>query len=257
MCNPRRIRVRATREVALAWEQEVSRRAVRTGRATGEARVREALSGSVGRPTLAALAAVLGRTKGWEEDGDRFRHEIDGGYVAYWPESAELEIVAVMSAEVEASGEATETVRGEVTGTLEAEGRGTYFDDEWAGRDEATARREAEQAAEAALRRAADERVRQAREQATVGANGAVEETAARRAEDALAEATGAREPELREQAQARLAAIGVLARNLFHRALADAYRDVLMAYARSRGADGIKCSESGGVLEIEFEVEV
>ncbi|MFI0980882.1 hypothetical protein ACH4SP_28225 [Streptomyces sp. NPDC021093] len=256
MCNPRRIRVRATREVAVAWEQETRRRVVRTAEATGTAQVREPLRGSVGAPTLAALPGVLARTAGWEETEDGFRFTFDGGWVAYRQAEAELEIVAAVSAEVEAAGEATETVRGEVTGTIEAEGLGVY-DDDWGRSDRTSAWRQAHADAEAALTRETEERVRSARREAESNTEGAAREAAAGRAETALAAAARERERELREQAAARLAAVGVLARNLFHRALADAYRDALLAYARSRGAEFIRCEESDGVLEIDFELQI
>ncbi|WP_274564229.1 hypothetical protein [Streptomyces spiramyceticus] len=257
MCNPRRIRVRATRELAVAWEQEMRRRVVRSGEATGEARVCESLRGSVGAPTLAALPGVFARSPGWEETEDAFRFSFDGGYVAYRPAEAELEIVATVSAAIEAVGEATETVRGEVTGTIEAEGTGMYYDDSWGGRNRTSARHDAQAAAEAALNREAEERVRRARSEAGAGAGGEAQEAAAARADAALAAAARAREPELREQAAARLAAVGVMGRNLFHQALADAYRDAVLAYARSRGAEFIRCSETDGVLEIDFELQI
>ncbi|MBA2324629.1 MAG: molecular chaperone DnaJ, partial [Pseudonocardiales bacterium] len=38
MCNPRRVRVRATRQLAQAWQHEVRRSATRIGTAVGEAR---------------------------------------------------------------------------------------------------------------------------------------------------------------------------------------------------------------------------
>lgn len=257
MCNPRRIRVRATRELAVAWEQEIRRRVVRSGQATGSARVCESLRGSVGAPTLAALPGVLARTPGWEETEDAFRFSFDGGYVTYRPAVAELEIVATVSADIEAVGEATETVRGQVTGTIEAEGTGMYYDDRWGGTNPESARREARLAAEADLDRQAEERVRTARGEAGPTAEGEAQQAAAARAEAELAAAALAREPELREQAAARLAAVGVMARNHFHHALADAYRDALLAFARSRGAEFVRCSETDGVLEIDFELQI
>ena len=44
----------------------------------------------------------------------------------------------------------------------------------------------------------------------------------------------------------------------MFHQALAEAYRDAILAYARSRRATGISWSEEDdGALNIEFELEV
>src|SRR6516165_4739670 len=101
MCNPRRIRVRATRELAEAWAQEVRRQATRAGRATGEARVRESLANSIGGPTLAALGSVLSRLDGWTETPEgTFTRELDGGAITFDPATRELEISATVSAEV-------------------------------------------------------------------------------------------------------------------------------------------------------------
>ena len=41
MCNPRRVTITATRELAEAWRQEVSRTVELTGRVAGEARVHQ------------------------------------------------------------------------------------------------------------------------------------------------------------------------------------------------------------------------
>jgi hypothetical protein len=258
MCNPRRIRVRATRQLAVAWEREVRRRVVRTGLATGEARVREPLRGAVGAPTLAALPGVLARTEGWEEVDDAFRHEIEGGYVSYRPAEGVLEIVATASVEVRVEGEAAETVRGRVDGTVEGEGEGLWCDDNWGGRDRPYAAREAREALESALRAASEARVREAGEAAGAAIGAGLQAKAAARADEALAAESRLREAALRERAELRITAVGVRARNLFHQALASAYRDVVLAYARSRGAEHIRCSESAdGVLEIDFELQI
>jgi hypothetical protein len=258
MCNPRRIRVRATRELAEAWAQEVRRQATRTGRATGEARVRESLAGSIGGPTLAALGGVLSRLDGWTETPDGiFVHELDGGTISFDPATRELEISATVSAEVSVTEEAATTVDAQVSGTVEAEGEGVYYDDGWGGLTEQTAQRDAEQN----LTRAMDEAMRRRREQASMDADtaagAAVEQLAAGRAETAFAAAAAAREQELRRAAAERLMAVGAAGRALFNAALAQAYRDAILAYARSRRASNLHHSEHDGVLSIEFEVEV
>ncbi len=257
MCNPRRVRVRATRELAVAWEQEVRRQVTRRGRATGQARVREGLSATVGAPTLTALTMVLARVEGWERDGETFRHALDGGYVAYYPATRELEIVAEVSDEVEGSGVASTVVRGQIDQRLEAEGEGHYYDDYWGGVTEAGARAAAGRAADVVLDAQAEALRRRAREQADETEGAAVEAEAAARAELALAETAAARSEVLRRRAEARLAAVGVQGRNLFHQALAGAYREAILAYARARRAESVVCREDGGVLDIEFEIQL
>ncbi|TQS46757.1 molecular chaperone DnaJ [Cryptosporangium phraense] len=255
MCNPRRVRVRASRTIEDAWEQQVRRQVVRRGTATGEARVRESLDATLGGPTLAALAGVLGRIPGWEQDGDSFRHAVEGGYVAYHPQTREMEIVAQASADVQVTGDASEVVRGTVSETAEVEGVGTYYDDGWGGRRESDARRDAELDAERGLAARARELLDEARRQADLAEGARVEAEAGERADAALAEAARTRAEALSRAAEARLEAVGVQARSVFHRALAEAYRDAILAYARARRAEGLRLTEAGGVIEIEFEM--
>jgi hypothetical protein len=259
MCNPRRVRVRATRQLAQAWEHEVRRTVTRSGAAVGEARVREPLGSSVGAPALAALEPVLASTPGWQyhEDDDSYRHEIDGGRVVYHPGSRELEIVATATARVEVSADASERIGGKLAGTVEAEGVGAYYDDYRGGVTRADAERAAQEAAQSALDATAREREGQERARAEERAGGAVAAQAAERATAALAEARAARGEQLRAEAAARLTAVGIAGRNLFNQALATAYRNAILAYARSRHAEAISCTEHDGVVDIEFEMQV
>jgi hypothetical protein len=258
MCNPRRIRVRATRELAEAWEQQVRRQVTRSGRATADARVREPLADSIGGPVLAALTDVLSRLEDWSESADgSFWHELDGGRITFDPATRELEIVATASAEVSVTGEASATVTTEVSQTVEAEGEGVYYDDGWGGLNEDTAQLDAERNLAAAL----DEAARQGRDRASQDTDTAVGEAvrqeAAERAEAAFDEAAAARAGELRLAAAERMLAVGVQGRAVFHAALADAYREAILAYALSRRASNLQQSEQDGMLDIEFELEV
>lgn len=258
MCNPRRIRVRATRELADAWAQEVRRQATRTGRAVGEARVRESLADTVGGPTLAALTGVLGRRDGWTELADgTFRHDLDGGAITFDPATRELEITATATAEVIVTEEASATVSAQVSGTVAAEGEGVYYDDNWGGHTQEAAQR----AAQANLTRAMDAAVRRRREEASrdadAAAGDAVQREAAQRADTTFAAAAAAREGELRRVAAQRLMAVGVQGRTLFNTALAESYGEAILAYARSRRASNVHRTEHDGVLDIEFELEI
>jgi hypothetical protein len=258
MCNPRRVRVRATRELAEAWNQEVRRQVTRTGQAVAEARVREPLESTVGGPTLAALEAVLARTEGWQQDPDGvFRHELHGGHIAFDPASRELELLARESSEITATGEASIVVRTEASGTVEGEGVGTYYDDNWADITREDATRAAEQDLARSLAAAAEQRREQVRRATDDEAGGQVWQQAARRADAELGAASAARSAELQRRATDRLVAVGIEGRNLFHLALAEAYRDAILAYARTRRADNIRCTEDGGTVEIEFELQV
>ena len=258
MCNPRRVRVRATRELAEAWEQEIRRHVTCRGNAVGEIRVREPLESSVGGPTLTALTAVLGRTEGWEQDADgRFRHQVSSGHISFDPDSRELEIVARESAEVTVTGEAATRVRAELVDTIETQAEARYYTDGYRGRTRAVAEREAHRDAERLLSAAAELRRAEARAAADHEAGEAIRQQAERDADSALAAATAARSEELRARAATALAAVGIEGRNLFHQALAQAYQDAILAYARARHADNIRCANGGGVLEIEFDMQV
>lgn len=258
MCNPRRIRVRATRQLAEAWEQVIRRQATRRGAASGQARVREPLADSIGGPTLTALTAVLARRAGWQEDSNgAFRHELDGGWIVFDPATRDLEIIATVTAEVSVTEEASTVIATGVDDTIEAEGVGTYYDDGWGGITEQDAQRAAEADLERSLDEALEARREQARAAADAQAGEVVERRADERAEAAFAAAAQARSAELRREAASRLMAVGVQARALFHEALAEAYRDAILAYARSRAASNLQLSEHDGVLEIEFELNV
>jgi len=257
MCNPRQIRIRATAHLAEAWDQEVGRQVTLHGSATGRAAVRESLAAGLGIPVLSALDRVLDELEGWRPQDGGYRHDLEGGYVHYHPDTGELEIVAEITADFEAVGEARTTVSGAVEDDLEVEGVGHYYDDEWGGRTEATARRDAQANADQELERARSERIEQARAELEAAQGGAVEAQAEQAARASLAERTAARTAALERQAQDRLTAVGVQSRVLIQRAIGLAYRDTILAYARSRHAEGVRVSGSGGVMEIEFEMEM
>jgi hypothetical protein len=257
MCNPRRVRVTATRNLAESWKQEVRRQVNRSGQATGAARVREPLSATLGTPTLAALASVLARTPGWERSGDAFVHQLDGGYVRYDAARRELEIVAVATGTVEVSLDGSVVVEGSLDTSIQVEGVGIYYGDGYGGTSPATARAAARHDAAAALDAEAKQQRTEARRETDERAGAAVLRDVTERAETAFDEATAEREEQLREQAAAELTAVGIEGRNVFHQALAAAYRDAILAYARSRGAEGIRCAEQGGTVDIEFELVV
>ena len=255
MGNPRRIRVRGMRALTEAWEQEVRRLVALRDTVVADARIREPLDAMVGRPTLAALAQVLKRTKGWEEGADGvFRYALAGGHIAFDPATTELEIVAWASEEVTAQGEAAVTMGTEGADVIEAEGAGVYYDDGWSGKTEEDAQRAAEEAADRALSEAIERaRQRERQEADETGVEPASQE-AERRAEASTAFAAAARRDELRRQAEDSLMAIGVEGRVVFQQALGEAYRDAILAYARARHADDIRVSVAGDVLRIQFQ---
>jgi hypothetical protein len=255
MCNPRRVRVTASRALAEAWEHEVRRVISRSGDVTAEARTREVLDASIGAPTLAVLERILAGAEGWDRDGDTFTHQLDGGYVAYHADTQELEIVARATGLVNVEVSSSDVVRGDLAQTIEVEGVGTYYDDEWGGITEDDARAAAQTHAEDQLRARRRELLDEARAVAEGERGAAVESAAGLLADEELVRRTADRERELRAEATNRLTSVGIQGRNVFHRALALAYRDAILAYAQSRGAEGLTCTERDGVVEIQFEM--
>lgn len=223
MCNPRRIEVTATRQVAEAWEHEVRRAASRSGTVTGEARVRQALDASVGAPTLATLERALeAGFAGWRREGDAFRHDVEGGYVVYSLEDQSLTIVATASDVVHGRGEAGARLTGRVEGEIAGRGEGRYYDDGYMGRTEARAREEAQRAAEAGVDAQVKAQVEGDKEAAEREAAGKL-----------LADADRAAQADWEARAAERRAAL--------ERAAADH----LAAVGSRRGAPSTRCSPS------------
>ncbi|SDT45807.1 hypothetical protein [Actinoplanes derwentensis] len=256
MCNPRRIRVQASRRLAESWNHEVRRQVTLHGEAVGRAESRQELGSLLGRPVLAALERILSAHDGWREIPEGFRYDVDGGYVVYHLDSRSLQTVAEARTEVSAGREAAARVSGVVEEEVQVEGEGRYYDDGWGGLTEETARRDAGLDADRLLDRAAAARIDAARAAAEANTQAEIEARAHAEAQAALAEATAAAEADLERTAGGQLAAVGARVQEAFNVVLASAYRDAILAYARSRRAQGLRVSEGDGVVRIEFEME-
>ncbi|MGO8673138.1 MAG: molecular chaperone DnaJ [Capsulimonadaceae bacterium] len=256
MCNPRRVRVTATRELREAWQREVSRSIELQEIVTGEARVRQPLGATVGAPVLRAIVDLMSRPEsGWTAVEEGFRHEVEGGYVLYHADESLLEIVAQSRDTVTVVGEATQRLGGEIVDTLQAQGEGKYYDDHWGGRTEVHARRDADAQAQRALDQAQRERIAAAeREAEDLAAQGLTAEAAARAREQMRQQAEQTR-ADLAAQSRSRMETVGVLARRAFHAVLAQGYANSILAYARLHGASDIHCDESGDTVDIEFSL--
>jgi hypothetical protein len=261
MCNPRRVEITATRQVAEAWQREVERVAEQAMTITGEARVRHALDASVAAPALAALEAALeAGMPGWQRTGDAgddsdgsYRCDVDGGYVLYLPGTRTLEIVAVVEGEVRGRGSARSRLEGRVEAAVEGSGESIYYDDGYGGRTQDIAEQEARQEADLGIARQVAARLDEAARTAEAAADAELRARAEEAARADLQARAAMHRPALDAHAAEHLQAVGARARQAFHRLLAVAYRDALLALARARGAQDIHCSDSGEVLEIEF----
>jgi hypothetical protein len=261
MCNPRRVRVTATRQVREAWEREVRRAATVSLTVGGEARIRQQLDASVGAPALMAMQLRLARgaeggCDGWVAQPDgAYRHDVEGGYVLYHPAERQLEIVATASATLTGTGVASQTLGGTLEADIEATAEAGYYDDGWGGHTEAAARREAEQAAARNADAGARQRLDAAADAAEQAADPALTAAAAADARRRLEARAELHRAELEQRAREHLAEVGIRARQAFHRLLALGYRDALEGLARRRGvAPGdIDTRETDDYLEIDL----
>jgi hypothetical protein len=257
MCNPRRVEITATRELAEAWSHEVTRRVEVSGHVVGEARLRQGVSSTLGAPVLGALEAFLASGEaGWQAAGGGYRFDVPGGYAVYHPQQRELEIVATQEDEVHAAGEAQEQLKGELRALLTAKGEATGYDDNWGGQGEEWAKEKAQAAAERGLEEDKQRRLAAERKRAEEEAADGVAARAQAEANRDLERRARERQASLSEEAAERLEAVGARARQAFHRLLARAYRDAILDYARRHGGQVTRCTEGEDVLEVELEVE-
>ncbi|MCP5420450.1 MAG: molecular chaperone DnaJ [Gammaproteobacteria bacterium] len=258
MCNPRRVTVTLTRDIAEAWRREISRSVELAERITGEARARQNLSAQLGGPALKALEARLtaGEEPAWRETAEGYRCDVDGGYVLYRLDEQVLEIVAARDETVAVRGQAATVLTGEVRETLETQATSGYYHDGYGGRTEAVARKDAEEIARQQLEEERQARLTAVQRQAESAAGADLQQRAQADAQSRLEQATAERQAELARQAEQHLEAVGVRCRQAFNELLARAYRDAILAYARRHGAENISCKDDDGVMEIEFFVD-
>ncbi|CAL9566046.1 hypothetical protein SUDANB95_04691 [Actinosynnema sp. ALI-1.44] len=263
MCNPRRVRVRATRVISEQWRTEVVRTARAAGTVAGEATLTRSLRTLLARPLLVAFERALAEDPEWElVDGD-YHHRVPDGLVVYRPATGDLEISVRLTAAVEVEGSATRVESGEVTDEVETEQEGLWYEDEWMGRTRQKAEEEAGRAAERiadelaerrreALRREAEQQARLRREHGT----SAAEADARADADRKLDEESRLRERELRSAAQQRLEEVHERTMRGVQRAMVAGVQGAITEFAHRNGAQNFVVREEDGVVEIQFEME-
>lgn len=257
MCNPRRVQVTLTRDMAQAWEREVSRSVALSTQVTGEARVRQPLEDTLGSPVRQALEMLLAQeSDGWQETEQGYRYDVEGGYVIYDTDHHVLEIVASLQDQVAAEATATRVISGKHQEQLSTTETGQYYDDGWGGRTQTLAEAEARKVAEKALEERERIRLREIAEQAEQDNAESVRGQAEAEARQQLEKLAQQRQGDLSHQARQHLDTVGVQCRQAFNGLLAQAYRDAIMAYARRHGAEGLTCQDDGDTVEIEFFME-
>ncbi|MFI8536920.1 hypothetical protein ACIGMX_42620 [Streptomyces aquilus] len=263
MCNPRRVRVEATREVVEAWELALERRASASDSVVSELEVRHPFGGTLGLATRQVFEATLTTADGWRAEEGGHVLELTDGRVRYDPATGELVVTARLEDQVTVEGRAAETLRGSVREQATGSGEGRYFADGFAGRTREVAEREAQVVAEAdAVRRARELagrlRVQADRESTTAAA--AAEARLQRAADDdaraRLAEERERVRADLEARNRERITRLGQDGLRAVNGVLATAYQRALLDFARRHGATGIRQEESDGGIDIEFEID-
>lgn len=263
MCNPRRIRLRATRTIAEEWRAEIVRTAAATGTATGEARLTQPLGDMLSPGLLRGFERAINADPAWDLVDDTYRCAVPGGHGTYHPDSGELEIIVQISSEVSAEGRGERVVTGTVEETVHAEVVRTYYTDGWQGSTKGEAQRAGQADANAEAARMARERAdfvaQQARDRASdalAGSADDVQRAAALDAEQRLAAARAEATDRLNQQAATQIDEIHRQTLRVVMRTAAAGCQQVLLDYARRHGAQNIAVTDTDGVIEVQFEME-
>ncbi|MGW4064342.1 hypothetical protein ACWEGE_39065 [Amycolatopsis sp. NPDC004747] len=262
MCNPRKVKVEATRKIAEAWQAEINRAATARGSVTSEARLTQSIADLLPPRARVAFEQAMRSSPDWEQAGDEYRMAVPGGVVVYRPDSGELEIAVQLSAAIEAAGTATLSVSGQVEDEISAEATVSYYDDGYAGRDKRTAQREAQLAADAELAKLAPKRLAALKREAEEAARHELDQ----RGDEAMAEAKRSAEHQLTLratelqnpldlQAGQRLEEVQEETLKGIFQLVAAGYSAALQEYAAQHG-ENLQVSEEEGVIAIEFELE-
>ncbi|MFD0660732.1 hypothetical protein [Thermocatellispora tengchongensis] len=163
MCNPRRVKVRASKRLSQAWQAELERTVALSATVTGEARIIEPVGAGLAPPVRARLAEILADDPDWEKTEDGLRRDVPGGHLLYHPDTGELEIVATVAAEVSAEGQARRVIGGVAEAEAQVEVTVGYYEDGYRGRTKRVAEREGREQAEGEAEKQA---VREAAERA-------------------------------------------------------------------------------------------
>ncbi|MFE4972063.1 hypothetical protein ACFRAR_08085 [Kitasatospora sp. NPDC056651] len=244
MCNPRRVIITAARQLAEAWEAEVSRTARLSSDVTSELAATIPFGSSLARATRAAFEAGLRSSDRWSDQGAELLLTLDAGEVRYHPADGTLRVVARLSDTVDT----TVTTRLQDSGTVTGNAFGRGVGEEAAQADLA-----------ARLTAVAAEVAAAARDERTTAEDrlaGDAQSRSDRAAREQHRAAEQRRRQELDERNRARLDELRDEALLAVNSVLADAQRRAIVAYALAHGAVGLDQREGDGVIEIQFEIE-
>lgn len=263
MCNPRKIVMHATEQLARAWQAELERTARVGGTTTGEARLSQPLAEMLAPPALRAFERAVGADAAWIQRDDAYYLVIPGGHAAFRPQTGELEMVVQLSEELVGTGTGRAVVSGTVTGEGAGSAQGSYYDDAWRGYSKERAEREADAAARQQARQEAEQRAAFLAEQARSEALGGLSPLGAQAETEALLAAQqdlerqrAERGAALRTQAESGLAGLREDTMRGVMRTVAAGLQQAVIEYAQQHGAIGLVVEEGEDVVEIQFELE-
>jgi hypothetical protein len=260
MCNPRRVRVQATRKIAEAWRAEIEQAATAHGDVSSEARLVQSITDLLPPPARLAFEQAMRISADWVWADGEYRRTVPGGHAAYRPDAGELEIVIRLSVAIEAVATAKLVETGEVTGEVTADASGTYYGTSAATRESARIRAQAAADAKAeelaaqhkeALKQQAEEAARHALSQRS----GEAAQEAKRTAERRLTLQAAELRPDLDQRASHQLEIVQSETLKGIFQLVAAGYSIALQAYAAEHG-ENLEVSEDDDVIHIQFEVE-
>lgn len=262
MCNPRRVRVQATRKIAEAWRAEIEQAATARGDVSSEARLVQPITELLPPPARLAFEQAMRVSADWDWADGEYRRTVPGGHIAYRPDTGELEIVIRLEVAIEAVGTATLVATGEVTDEVRAEASSRYYTDGYGGRTRSSATKKAQAAVDAKV----DELAEKRREALKFQAEEAARHELNQRTDEAAAEARSTAERQLTlqaaelrsdldQRASQQLEAVQSETLKGIFQLVAAGYSSALQAYAAENG-ENLEVSEEDGVIQIQFEVE-
>lgn len=262
MCNPRRVRVQATRKIAEAWRAEIEQAATARGDVNSEARLIQSISDLLPQQAQLAFERAMRAAPDWSWADGEYHRAVPGGTITYRPDSGELEIVVQLNVAIEAVGTAMLVESGEVADEVSAKGIGTYYDDEWMGHTKAAAKKQAQAAAEAEVAKLARTRAAALKHQAQEASRhalntrtGEAAEQAQRSAKEQLTLQASEMQTSLDHEAAQQLKAVQSETLKGIFQLVAAGYSAALQAYAAEHG-ENLRVGEDDGVISIEFELE-
>jgi hypothetical protein len=260
MCNPRYVEVKIAQNIERAWQSQIDEVVQLEEDAVREARVERNLATSLGQPVLQALAEVLGQPNlGWIPAPGGFRFEVDGdgGYAFYSVEDCRLEIVASRRAMLTARAAASKPLEGTTSVTVEVSAKGRFYHDNWGGYTEEEARAAASENAQKDFDRIAQSEAHQAQHrQQREAEESRVRDVLRRQASEEAGADLARQQAELEQQARAAMSPVYMRGIGAFNQALAVAYRNAIVAFAKNNNATNLSARDTGNQIEVEFMME-